>query len=127
MINKLDDIELDIVDFKTAEELYNKGCYLNTKYCFDAFNEHKFISNLCYDTKFYPAPELELVSKWLMEKKDINITICLLRKELNSVWYYNIDNISVDKILHRWNPNIRTYLKYEDALLAAIKHSLIFL
>jgi len=120
--------ELDIVDFDTSIELYNKGCYLNTKYWYRIKDKKKCIFYYLYCIPdFYPAPELELVSKWLMEKKDINITICLLRKEFNSAWYFNIDHISVDKILHRWNPNIKTYTKYEDALSAAIKHSLIFL
>ena len=62
-----------------------------------------------------------------MERKDINITICLLRKEYNSVWYYNIDNINVDRIIHRWHPKDRTYSKYEEALLEAIKYSLLLI
>ena len=59
-----------------------------------------------------------------MERKDINITICLLRREFSSPWYYNIDNINVDKIIHRWHPKDPTYSKYEEALLEAIKFSL---
>ena len=59
-----------------------------------------------------------------MERKDINITICLLRKEFGSSWYYNIDNINVDKIIHRWHPKEPTYSKYEESLLEAIKYSL---
>ena len=59
-----------------------------------------------------------------MERKDINITICLLRREFSSSWYYNIDNINVDKIIHRWHPKEPTYSKYEESLLEAIKYSL---
>ena len=137
----MEDLELDLVDVETAIKLVERGCYLKSKkYIFkddkdkindlDANTKLQVINNEIFAEingtykKIYTLPELELVSKWLMERKDINITICLLRKEFNSTWYYNIDNINVDKIIHRWHPKKPTYAHYEEALLEAIKFSL---
>ena len=137
----MEEIELDLVDVETAVELVERGIYLKSKkYIFK--DDKDKINDLHANTKLqvinkeifaeingtfkeiYTLPELELVSKWLMERKDINITICLFRKEFNSTWYYNIDNINVDKIIHRWYPKNPTYTHYEEALLEAIKLSL---
>jgi len=137
----MEELELDLVDVETAVKLVERGIYFKSKkYIFkndkDKINELYDNMKLCIINKeifaesngtykvIYTLPELELVSKWLMEKKDINITICLLRKEFGSSWYYNIDNINVDKIIHRWHPKDPTYSKYEEALLEAIKFSL---
>ena len=137
----MEEIELDLVDVETAVNLVERGCYLKSKKFI--FKDDKSKINDLYDNtelcvvnkvifaecdgtykEICPLPELELVSKWLMERKDINITICLLRREFSSSWYYNIDNISVDRIIRRWHPKEPTYSKYEDALLEAIKYSL---
>ena len=137
----MEELELDLVDVETAVKLAERGCYLKSKkFVFKdvkaEINDlqdniklqviNKGIFAECNGTykEIYPLPELELVSKWLMERKDINITICLLRREFSSSWYYNIDNINVDKIIHRWHPKEPTYSKYEEALLEAIKYSL---
>ena len=85
------------------------------------------INNVGFPPNIYPRPELELVSKWFMEKKDINITVNLLRNEYNSRWCYNVDHIMVDQILHRWHPKDETYLTYENALSEAIKFCLILI
>ena len=138
----MEELELDLVDVETAVKLVERGCFLKSKkyiYKDDKEKIHDLHDNIQlhainneifaegYGTlkSIYTLPELELVSKWLMERKDINITICLLRKEYNSVWYYNIDNINIDKIIHRWHPKDPTYSKYEEALLEAIKYSLL--
>lgn len=140
----MEELELDLVDVETAVKLVGIGCYLKSKkYIFkDAkdkiidlhdniklhvINKKIFAESYGTYKEIYTLPELELVSKWLMERKDINITICLLRKVFGSSWYYNIDNINVDKIIHRWHPKDPTYSKYEDALLEAIKFSLTIL
>ena len=137
----MEELELDLVDVETAVKLVERGCFLKSKkYIFKDDKEtiHNLHDNVklqvinneifaeSYGTlkEIYTLPELELVSKWLMERKDINITICLWRKEYNSSWYYNIDNINVDKIIHRWHPKDPTYSKYEEALLEAIRFSL---
>jgi len=137
----MEEIELDLVDVETAVKLVEKGCYLKSKqFIFkddktEIKNLHDNIKLLVINNEIfaesdgvfkevYTLPELELVSKWLMERKDINITICLLRREFSSSWYYNIDNINVDKIIHRWHPKEPTYSKYEESLLEAIKYSL---
>ena len=137
----MEELELDVVDAETAVELVERGCFLKSKkFIFkdDKDKIHDLHDNVHLSViknkifagiegnykAIYPLPELELVSKWLMEVKDINITICLLRKEYNSSWYYNIDNIHVDKIIHRWHPKDPVYSKYEEALLEAIKYSL---
>ena len=144
----MEELELDLVDFETAVDLAERGCYLKSKKFFlkdskeikelydnmklylvnktmfvEIYQAPLLMTNKAY-LEVYTQPELELVSKWLMERKDINITICLLRKEFNSTWYFNIDNIKVDKIIHRWHPKEPTYAKYELALLEAIKFSL---
>ena len=137
----MEELELDLVDVETAAKLVERGCYLKSKKFI--FKDDKTEINDLHDNikllvsnneifaesdgvckEVYTLPELELVSKWLMERKDINITICLLRREFSSSWYYNIDNINVDKIIHRWHPKDPTYSKYEEALLEAIKYSL---
>jgi hypothetical protein len=140
----MEELELDLVDVETAVKLVERGCYLKSKkFVFKDKEEeindlhdniklhviNKEIFAEIYGTykQIYTLPELELVSKWLMEKKDINITICLLRREFGSLWYYNIDNINVDKIIQRWHPKDPTYSKYEEALLEAIKFSLTFI
>jgi len=125
---KFETIELDIVDFETAVDLTNIGCFLKSKKSYVKHSDGSIskINNIGVPPNMYPAPELELVSKWFMEKHDINITICILRREVHSTWYYNIDRISVDKILHRWNPKLDTYLTYEEALSKAIKDSILF-
>ena len=137
----MEELELVLVDKETAIMLFERGCYLKSKkYIFKdeadkindlhdniklhVVNQNIYAENDGIYKQIYTLPELELVSKWLMERKDINITICLLRKEYNSVWYYNIDNINVDRIIHRWHPKDPTYNKYEEALLDAIKYSL---
>jgi len=137
----MEELELDLVDVETAVKLVERGCYLKSKK-FSFKNDKDVIYDLNDNIKLhvinkeifaeshgtfkeiYTLPELELVSKWLMERKDINITICLLRKVFGSSWYYNIDNINVDKIIHRWHPKDPTYSKYEEALIAAIQFSL---
>ena len=137
----MEELELDLVDVETAVKLIERGCYLKSKK-FIFKNDRDVIYDLNDNIKLhvinkeifaesdgtfkeiYTLPELELVSKWLMERKDINITICLLRKVFDSSWYYNIDNINVDKIIHRWHPKDPTYSKYEEALIAAIQFSL---
>jgi len=140
----MEELELDLVDVETAGKLVERGCYLKSKkYIFlddkDKINDfHESVKLYVVNKQIfaeisgkykeiYTLPELELVSKWLMERKDINITICLLRKEFNSTWYFNIDNINIDKIIHRWHPKDPTYSKYEEALLEAIKFSLTLL
>jgi len=137
----MEELELDLVDAETAIKLVERGCYLKSKkFIFkddrDEINDlHDKVKLLVINKELfaesdgtykeiYTLPELELVSKWLMERKDINITICLLRREFSSSWYYNIDHINVDKIIHRWHPKEPTYFKYEEALLEAIKYSL---
>lgn len=126
MNTKFENIELDLVDFETAIQLAEKGCLLRSRKSFVKLGDHQYytINNIGFPPNMYPKPELELVSKWLMEKKDINITINLLRNEHNSRWYYNVDHIKVDKILHRWHPKDETYLTYEKALSEAIKFCL---
>jgi len=137
----MEELELDLVDVETAVKLVERGCFLKSKKYIYKDNKEK-INDLQNDVKLhvsnnkmfaeshgtlkeiYLLPELELVSKWLMERKDINITICLLRREYSSLWYYNIDNINVDKIIHRWHPKDPTFGKYEEALSEAIKFSL---
>ena len=140
----MDELELELVDVETAVKLVERGCYLKSKKFI--FKDDKTEINDLHDKvklhvinkkifaesdgtykEVYTLPELELVSKWLMERMDINITICLLRREFSSSWYYNIDNINVDKIIHRWHPKEPTYSKYEEALLEAIKFSLIII
>jgi len=140
----MEELELDLVDVETAVKLVERGIYLKSKkYIFKddkdkiynlndniklhVTNNDIFAESYGTYKEIYTLPELELVSKWLMERKDINITICLLRREFNSSWYYNIDNINVDKIIHRWHPIDPTYSKYEEALLEAIKFSLTFI
>ena len=137
----MEELELDLVDVETAVKLVERGCYLKSKKFifkddkteindlhdnikFHVINKEIFAESDGTYKEIYTLPELELVSKWLMERKDINITICLLRREFSSSWYYNIDNINVDKIIHRWHPKDPTYSKYEEALLEAIKFSL---
>jgi len=137
----MEELELDLVDVETAVKLVERGCYLKSKkFVFkddkteindlhDKIKLHVFHKEIFAESdgtykEVYTLPELELVSKWLMERKDFNITIYLLRREFSSSWYYNIDNINVDKIIHRWHPKEPTYSKYEDALLDAIKFSL---
>ena len=137
----MEELELDLVDVETAVKLVEIGCYLKSKkFIFkddkdeiidlhDDMELHVIDKEIFAESggtykEIYTLPELELVSKWLMERKDINITICLLRREFSSPWYYNIDNINVDKIIHRWHPKDPTYSKYEEALLEAIKFSL---
>ena len=137
----MEELELDLVDVETAVKLVERGCYLKSKkFIFKAnkaeindlhdnikllvSNNEIFAESDGVCKEVYTLPELELVSKWLMERKDINITICLLRREFSSSWYYNIDNINVDKIIHRWHPKEPTYSKYEESLLEAIKYSL---
>jgi hypothetical protein len=134
----MDNLTLDTVDIETAISLYNQGWNIETNYFFrlreDVYLKTNYveyekisirhIDRILPPAFMYSAPELELVSKWLMEKYDINITVCLLRKEFGHSWYYNIDHINADKILHRWNPKINTYHKYEEALSEGIKHSL---
>ena len=137
----MEELELDLVDVETAVKLVERGCYLKSKkYIFKddkgeindlhdkvklhVINKKIFAESDGTYKEVYTLPELELVSKWLMERKDINITICLLRREFSSSWYYNIDNINVDKIIHRWHPKEPTYSKYEESLLEAIKYSL---
>jgi hypothetical protein len=137
----MEELELDLVDVETAVKLVERGCYLKSKkFIFkddkdeiidlhDDMELHVIDKEIFAESdgtykEIYTLPELELVSKWLMERKDINITICLLRREFSSPWYYNIDNINVDKIIHRWHPKDPTYSKYEEALLEAIKFSL---
>jgi len=137
----MEELELDLVDVETAVKLIERGCYLKSKkfifktdkdVIYDLNNNIKlhvinkeiFAESDGTFKEIYTLPELELVSKWLMERKDINITICLLRKVFDSSWYYNIDNINVDKIIHRWHPKDPTYSKYEEALIAAIQFSL---
>ena len=137
----MEELELDLVDVETAVKLVERGCYLKSKkYIFKddkgeindlhdkvklhVINKKIFAESDGTYKEVYTLPELELVSKWLMERMDINITICLLRREFSSSWYYNIDNINVDKIIHRWHPKEPTYSKYEEALLEAIKYSL---
>ncbi len=138
---QMEELELDLIDIETAVALVERGCFLKSKKFIlkdDKDKIHKlhdnlklvvinneiFVENRGTFTAIYPLPELELVSKWLMEMKDINITICLQRKEYHSSWYYNIDNIHVDKIIHRWHPKDPVYSKYEEALTEAIKYSL---
>jgi hypothetical protein len=137
----MEELELDLVDVETAVKLVERGCFLKSKKYFfkdnkdklndlndniklQVINKKMFAENYGTYKEIYTLPELELVSKWLMERKDINITICLLRKEFGCSWYYNIDNINVDKIIQRWHPKDPTYSKYEEALLEAIKFSL---
>jgi len=137
----MEELELDLVDAETAVKLVERGCFLKSKkFIFKddkleikdlndniklhVINREIFAESDGTYKEIYTLPELELVSKWLMERKDINITICLLRREFSSPWYYNIDNINVDKIIHRWHPKDPTYSKYEEALLEAIKFSL---
>ena len=119
--------ELDLVDFETAVELAERDCLLISKKSFVKVSDNQYytINNIGFPPNMYPRPELELVSKWLMDNKDINITIILMRRENgHASWYFNIDHIKVDKILHRWHPKDPVYDKYEDALLEGIKFSL---
>jgi len=137
----MEELELELVDVETAVKLVERGCYLKSKKFI--FKDDKTEINDLHDNikllvihkkifaesdgaykEVFTLPELELVSKWLMERKDMNITICLMRREFSSSWYYNIDNINVDKIIHRWHPKEPTYSKYEEALSEAIKYSL---
>lgn len=124
MIQQFEKIELDLVDFETAVSLVEKGCLLRSKKSFVKVSDNQYyeINNVGFPPNIYPRPELELVSKWLMENKDINITINLLRD--SSRWYYNVDNIKIDHILHRWHPKDETYLTYEKALSEGIKFCL---
>lgn len=127
MNTKFENTELDLVDFETAVQLAEKGCLLRSRKSFVKLGDHQYytINNIGFPPNIYPRPELELVSKWLMDNKDINITINILRRENgHASWYYNIDHIKVDKILHRWHPKDPIYDKYEVALLEAIKYSL---
>ena len=129
MIQQFEKIELDLVDFETAVSLVEKGCFLRSKTSFVNVSDNQYyeINNVGFPPNIYPRPELELVSKWFMEKKDINITVNLLRNEYNSRWCYNVDHIMVDQILHRWHPKDETYLTYEKALSEAIKFCLILI
>lgn len=126
---QFENLELDYVDFETAVSLTEKGCFLKTKKSYVKHNDDTIstINNIGLPPNMYPRPELELVSKWLMEKKDINITICILKKEYGSAWYYNIDRINEMILLHRWHPIDETYDSYEKALSEGIKLSLTYI
>jgi hypothetical protein len=127
-------IKLDVVDIQTAKSLYEAGFKFDTNYWYnlkqDTTGYHLYFrANNKWSTYpcIIPAPELELLSKWLMDEYNVNITICLLKKEVTHSWYYNIDYINEDKIIHHWNPKLPSFDTYEKALDTAVKSTLKFL